>query len=152
MNDWDRIVREHGPAVFTTAWRILGDEDAADEVVQEVLGQTVEIACEQDADGLESMLRRQAVSVALEQLRQQPAAAGRDGCLATRLRSALALLPGCEAEVFCLRYFDDLSCEQIAETLLLNRAAVATALLHARACLELLLRPAAEPAEAPGAA
>ena len=24
MTDWDRIVREHGPMVFGTAWRILG--------------------------------------------------------------------------------------------------------------------------------
>ena len=36
MTDWDRIVREHGPLVFGTAWRILGHAADAEDVVQEV--------------------------------------------------------------------------------------------------------------------
>ena len=34
--DWEKIVREHGPMVFTTAWRILGQ--AADHLGQRPLG------------------------------------------------------------------------------------------------------------------
>jgi DNA-directed RNA polymerase specialized sigma24 family protein len=152
MNDWDQIVREHVPAVYTMAWRILGDAGVADAVVQTVLRRARAMGFVLDGDWLELLLRREAVGAALEQLRQRPPAAGRTGTPAAQLRAALALLPGCDAEVFCLRYFDDLSCEQIADTLLLNRAAVASALVHARACLEMLLRPVAETAGAPGAA
>ena len=36
MTDWDRIVREHGPLVFGTAWRILGHVADTEDVVQEV--------------------------------------------------------------------------------------------------------------------
>ncbi|HBI42561.1 MAG TPA: hypothetical protein DDY78_06840, partial [Planctomycetales bacterium] len=34
--DWDRIVREHGPMVYGTAWRILGCAADAEDVVQDV--------------------------------------------------------------------------------------------------------------------
>ena len=34
--DWDRIVREHGPMVYGTAWRILGNAADAEDVVQDV--------------------------------------------------------------------------------------------------------------------
>ena len=34
--DWDRIVREHGPMVYGTAWRILGRAADAEDVVQDV--------------------------------------------------------------------------------------------------------------------
>jgi len=59
--------------------------------------------------------------------------------LAERLRQAVARLPGREAEVFCLRYFEDLSYQQIAEALDINPGAVATALHKARVKLETML-------------
>ncbi len=59
--------------------------------------------------------------------------------LADRLRVALAELPPREAEVFCLRYFDDLSYQEIADTLSVSGGAVAMALHKARAKLETLL-------------
>jgi RNA polymerase sigma-70 factor (ECF subfamily) len=153
MNDWERIVREHGPAVFATAWRILGHAAETEEVVQEVFQQAREATRGQEVPCTEVLLRRLAVGAALEQLRRRPAGEGREGGPVARLRAALALLPGCEAAVFSLRYFDDLSCEEIADTLLLNHSAVASALGHARMCLESLLRPPLPaPAGAPGAA
>jgi RNA polymerase sigma-70 factor (ECF subfamily) len=59
--------------------------------------------------------------------------------LSDRLRQALAQLPRREAEVFCLRYFDELSYQQIADALSIRVGAVATALHKARARLETLL-------------
>ena len=44
----------------------------------------------------------------------------------------MSQLPRREATVFCLRYFDDLSYEQIAESLSIKTGAVATALHKAR--------------------
>ena len=34
--EWERIVRDHGPLVYGTAWRILGQAADAEDVVQEV--------------------------------------------------------------------------------------------------------------------
>jgi RNA polymerase sigma-70 factor (ECF subfamily) len=101
----------------------------------------------------EAMLRRLAACRALDRLRQRrrhltldgvalpdgPAsdpeavALGRE--MAARLRDAIALLPNREATVFCLRYFDDLPYERIAEALKITPGAVATALHKARARL-----------------
>jgi DNA-directed RNA polymerase specialized sigma24 family protein len=148
MNDWDRIVREHGPTVFATVWHILGHREETDEVVQEVFRKARGAAAEEA--GCRRMLRQLAVGAALDRLRLRPAAQQRQGNVAGRLRAGLALLPGCEAAVFSLHYFEDLSCEEIAETLQLNGVAIVGALDRARARLEALLLPEeAPPAEQP---
>jgi RNA polymerase sigma-70 factor (ECF subfamily) len=59
--------------------------------------------------------------------------------LAARLRDALVQLPPREATVFCLRYFDDLPYDQIAQALHIQVGAVGTALHKARARLESIL-------------
>jgi RNA polymerase sigma-70 factor (ECF subfamily) len=160
VTDWDRIVREHGPQVFATAWRILGHAADAEDVVQEVFLQACQLCRAGPVRCWGGLLRRLAACRALDRLRQRrptvpldglDLAAGTDGPvqlaleneLAERLREALARLPPREAAVFCLRYFDDLSYEAIADTLHIRAGAVATALHKARARLEaLLLEPA----------
>src|SRR5262249_15587591 len=62
--------------------------------------------------------------------------------LAERLRPVVAELPAREGAVFCLRYFEDLSYDQIAEALNISGGAVAQALHKARAKLEVLLTEA----------
>jgi RNA polymerase sigma-70 factor (ECF subfamily) len=59
--------------------------------------------------------------------------------LAERLPEAISRLPDREGEVFCLRYFEDFSNQQIAEALDMQPGAVAVALHKARAKLESLL-------------
>ena len=161
MTDWDRIVREHGPVVFATAWRILGHRADTEDVVQEVFLQAHQMQQGQAVRCWEALLRRLAACRALDRLRQrrptvplegllipttsddpEAIAVGRE--LADRLRLAIAQLPRREATVFCLRYFDDLPYEQIAETLQISPGAVATALHKARARLEALLLDAAQ--------
>src|SRR5437588_1166 len=56
--------------------------------------------------------------------------------LADRLRDKIALLPPREGTVFCLRYFDDLSYQEIADLLTITPGAVAAALCKARTKLE----------------
>jgi RNA polymerase sigma-70 factor (ECF subfamily) len=158
--DWDRIVREQGPRVFAAAWRILGHAADAEDVVQEVFLQAHQLSLAGPVRCWAALLRRLATCRALDKLRQRrptvplddlELAGGADGPeqlaieheLADRLRQALAHLPPREAAVFCLRYFDDLSYEQIADALQIRAGAVATALHKARARLEaLLLEPA----------
>ena len=102
------------------------------------------------------LLRRLAAYRALDRLRQRKPTASLNGLdlacsngapeaeaigreLAERLRQAVAQLPEREAAVFCLRYFDDLSYDQIANHLDISRGAAATALHKARAKLQDLL-------------
>lgn len=160
--DWNRIVREHGPVVFATAWRILGHAADTEDVVQEVFLQAHQTQQRQDVLCWEALLRRLATCRALDRLRQRrrmvsldqvtlavssgdPEAIAMERELSTRLRQALSQLPPREGSVFCLRYFDDLSYDEIATTLQISAGAVATALHKARSRLEsLLLETAAQ--------
>jgi len=161
VTDWDRIVRDHGPVVFATAWRILGHAADAEDVAQEVFLQAHQMQQIEEVRCWEALLRRLAACRALDRLRQRRATVPLDGlCLAgsadnpesvaierelsARLRLAIAQLPRREATVFCLRYFEDLSYEQIAESLSIRVGAVATALHKARTRLESILLEAAQ--------
>jgi RNA polymerase sigma-70 factor (ECF subfamily) len=161
VTDWDRIVRELGALVFGTAWRILGHVADTEDVVQEVFLQAFRMRLDQTVRHWPALLRRLAACRALDRLRQRKTAAPLDGLslfsaedgpeetamgheLAQRLRQAIAQLPQREATVFCLRYFDELSYQRIADTLNITIGAVATALHKARAKLETLLAVTAQ--------
>jgi RNA polymerase sigma-70 factor (ECF subfamily) len=153
VTDWDRIVREHGPLVFGTAWRILGHAADAEDVVQEVFLQVHQMERSRPVRFWPALLRRLAACRALDRLRQRRAAVPLDGLdlpggadapeevaagheLAERLRGAIVGLPPREASVFCLRYFEELPYQDIADTLGIRVGAVAVALHKARARLE----------------
>ncbi len=154
MTDWERLVREHGPGVFHTAWRILGHTADAEDVVQDVFLEAQRVRVTVRSWG--ALLRRLATFRALDRLRQRKPTVSFDGLslpsgngepadeaigreLAERLRQAVAELPEREGTVFCQRYFDDLSYDQIAENLDISRGAVASALHKARSKLEAML-------------
>ncbi len=153
VTDWERIVREHGPRVFGTAWRILGHAADAEDVVQEVFLQAHQLHRTRPVRFWGAFLRRLAACRALDRLRQRRASVPLEGHdlaspednpeaaavgheLADRLRDAVARLPDREAGVFCLRYYEDRSYEEIAETLGIRVGAVGVALHKARAKLE----------------
>jgi len=156
--DWNDIVRRHGPMVFGTAWRILGHAADAEDVVQQVFLEVFHLQKRQAVRHWGVLLRQIATRRSLDELRRRRAvttggeshlvelatgektpgpdavAIGRE--LKQRLRDAISRLPEREAAVFCLRYFEDLSNTQIAQTLDVTPGAVATALHKARAKLE----------------
>src|SRR5579859_6617865 len=118
VTDWDRIVREYGPLVFATAWRILGHVADTEDVVQEVFLQVHQLQRTDPIRHWGGLLRRLAACRALDRLRQRknivslnglslvgpdvgPEAAAVERELSERLRSALAKLPDREAAVFC---------------------------------------------------
>jgi len=156
VTDWDRIVREYGPLVFATAWRILGHAADTEDVVQEVFLQVHQLLQTHAVRHWPGLLRRLAACRALDRLRQRkitvslnglslvdhdegPEAAAVEHELAERLRRGIAQLPDREAAVFCLRYFDDLSYQDIADSLNIRTGAVASALHKARLKLEAIL-------------
>jgi RNA polymerase sigma-70 factor (ECF subfamily) len=154
--DWNGLVREHGRAVFGAAWRILGHAADAEDVVQEVFLEAQQLGNSRPVETWQPLLRQIATFRALDKLRRRKesvpldsvAIAARDHTpeavavgneLETRLRQALARLPDREAQVFCLRYFEDASYEQIARSLQISPGAAATALHKAREKLKSLL-------------
>lgn len=163
MSDWDGLVREHGPVVFGTAWRILGHAADTEDVVQDVFIEADRIRQTRQVRHWGALLRRLAACRAIDRLRQRkdtqplddqvlvdradtPDAAAMNNELSQRLRQAIATLPAQEGAVFCLRYFDDLSNQRIGEVLNLRPGAVAVALHKARARLESLLTDTPEEA------
>lgn len=154
--DWNAIVRDHGPAVFGSAWRILGRHADAEDVTQEVFMEAYQLQRTQSVRNWAALLRRLAVCQALDRIRRRRATISFEGLslvaadaspelqimaaeLAERLTEAISRLPDREGEVFCLRYLEDLSNQQIAEALDIPSGAVAAALHKARAKLEALL-------------
>ena len=159
MTDWDRLVREHGPTVFGTAWRILGHAADTEDVVQDVFLEAYRLRAGEPVRCWPALLRRLAACRALDRLRQRRSVLSLNGLqvagpngdpeataigkeLAERLRQAVAELPEREATVFCLRYFDDLPNQEIAKFLSIEPGAVGVALHKARAKLEALLTEA----------
>lgn len=154
--DWNEIVRQHGADVFGVAWRILGHAVDAEDVVQEVFLEAQQLETAHQVRKWSSFLRRIATCRALDRLRRRkPALPIEDSLVAGNapnpeavaigneleelLRQAITELPEQQAAVFCLRYFEDSSYEQIAGSLNISAAAVSTALHKARTRLKTLL-------------
>ena len=137
MTDWSQIVREHGPAVWRTAYRILNhDLDAAD-CFQRAFTSALEVASRETIRNWPALLKRLATARALDARRQRrreanrratlPEGGGADaraadpiqsaeaGELAEHLREALADLHPKQSQVFCLFCLEGLSYQQVAD-------------------------------------
>ena len=156
MTKWEVIVNEHAPALFGVTSRILGNTADAEDVVQDVFLEAFRLQQRRGVPQWTGLLRRMAVCRALDRLRQRKISIALDDRflvartgdpvanvigreLAERLREAIAELPQHESDVFCLRYFEDMSYQQIADALNTTSGGVATALHKARAKLETML-------------
>src|SRR5207248_11446412 len=69
--DWDKLVREHGPVVFGTAWRILGHVADAEDVAQDVLLEAYQWPLTRPVRSWGGRLRRLSACRALDRLRQR---------------------------------------------------------------------------------
>jgi len=162
--DWAAIVRDHGPIVWKTAYRLLGQHADAADCFQETFVSAMDVAGRQQVENWPGLLQKLATSRALDQLRRrmrearrqtpdkswdQMAASDRgpvqealDKELGERLRAALCDLPPQQAAVFCLRWLSELSYEEIASELEISIDSVGVTLHRARARLQELLGPA----------
>ena len=139
--------------VFRTAYRITGNAADAEDVLQTIFMRMLRrdsgIA---EVEKPESYLRRAAVNASVDLLRTRHAehnmplneVAGRAGEpsleLKECLRRALALLTPRAAEIFALRYFEDYSNQQIAQTLNMSQVLVAVTLHRTRRQLQKEIR------------
>lgn len=146
--DWETIARTHGPRVFRVAQRILGSVQDAEDVSQDVfleafriyeagavqswVGLLVRLATLRALD----LCRRKRPNVALCehdcQLEHDPAAGLVQAELSERLRNAVSTLPDQQATVFVMAFYEQMSRDEIAESLAVSPESVSTSLYKAR--------------------
>jgi RNA polymerase sigma-70 factor (ECF subfamily) len=155
--DWQAIIKEHGPAVWQTAYRLLGNHADAADCFQETFVSALDVCRRQRVRNFSALLVRLATTRAIDQLRRRfrrshsngspedwVAVQSEDPCpaeqaqrqeLAARIRQSLGQLPPQEAQAFCLRYLSDMSYREIADELGINTNAAGVLLHRARARL-----------------
>lgn len=159
MIDWPGIVREHGPAVWRTAFRLVGNRADADECFQETFAGALAV-CRESAEPIRSwggLLVRLATARGIDRLRQRVRRTSRESGDAThaidasldsrphdaaerselseRLRIALSHLPSKQADAFCLHCLEGWSYRETAEQLDVSVDHVGVLVHRARAAL-----------------
>ena len=153
------LFQEHSGRVLAAAYRVTGSRQDAEDALQTVF---LRLTSRWEEIGLSdtpaAYLRRAAVNAAIDLLRSRAAAGAvpiddmgqeppdkhgvsperwhRDREFRRRLRQALLCLTDRNAQVFCLRYFEDLTNKEIAKALGLSQTRVAVILHRARKRLQ----------------
>ncbi|MHB0958202.1 MAG: RNA polymerase sigma factor [Pirellulaceae bacterium] len=159
-NDWSEIVNRNAVLVAGSVRRIIGNNHDAEDVVQDVFLEAYRVSQKTEIENWAGFLQRLATRRAIDRLRIRGARpsvvpareageiAGRSPQphqnamareLAERLRKAIAMLPPSQAEVFCMRCFEEMTYEQIAGALGISINAVGLALHKSRSRLHALL-------------
>ena len=155
--DWQSIIKEYGPAVWRTAYRLLGNYADASDCFEETFICALQLSRRQRVRNFSALLIRLATARAIDLLRlrarnekynvasanrvialsahPEPVEQLQRRELAISLRKALAKLPRREAQVFCLRYLNDMSYQQIADELGIKTNAAGVILNRAKAKL-----------------
>ena len=155
--DWDELVEEFGPLVYSSAWRILRHREQAEDIVQDVLTHAW-LRRNEPIRNLAGWMRHLATCRALDALRRRRTVPFHDlDFLATPqdntveqaelmevVRTAVANLPEQQATIFALRYFEEMSNAEIALHLDVTTSAVSSALHVARNSLANTLTPILE--------
>ena len=157
MVDWQVIIKKHGPVVWQTAYRLLGNHADAADCFQETFVSALEFCQRQRVRNFPALLSRLATARAIDQLRRRfrrsrsetdsadwaalqsanpcPVERAQQKELTDWLRESLSKLPPQEAQAFCLRYLNDMSYRQIANELGIKTNAAGVLLHRARAKL-----------------
>ena len=157
MPDWQEILSREGPAVWRTAYRILGDRADADECFQEAFLAALEVSRRERVKHWRALLQRLATARAVDRLRERVRRRSReqradmnalldaepkpppDVELSERLRDAIARIPRKQAQVFSLHCLDDWSYREIAGHMGITTNAVGVLLHRGRTQLRRLL-------------
>jgi len=156
VNSWNEIVRQHGPPTYRAAWRVLQHAQDCEDVVQEVFIEAHKLFERGEIKHPRTLLNRMVTFRAIDLIRKRRAtdsietsaessslrdsAPGPDNSAINeeetlRLRAIVGELPSRQSAVFCLVHFEELSHNEIAQTLEISKGAVAMALHKARAKL-----------------
>jgi len=161
VTNWDDIIALHGPAVWRTAYRLLGNADDAEECLQDVFLSAWEFSRRDRIRHWPAFLKQLATRRALDRLRQrarhtelvghpdrwtvppsdcnEPLAAAQAGELGERLRIALTELPPQQAQAFCLCCIEGVKYRQAASVMDVKTNAIKVLVHRARTRLRELL-------------
>jgi RNA polymerase sigma-70 factor (ECF subfamily) len=163
--DWQVVVKKYGPLVWQTAYRLLGDHTDTADCFQETFVSALEISRRQSVRNFSALLIRLATARAIDRLRQrmrktfistdisncavvpnnapEPFEQLQTEELIIGLRDSLGRLPPQEAQVFCLRYLNNMSYRRIAKELGIKTNAAGVLLHRAKTKLRELLTKSA---------
>ena len=157
MIDWNTIIKEHGQVVWQTAYRLLGNHADAEDCFQETFVSALGFCRRQRVRNYSALLIRLATARAIDQLRrrfrQAQSKTDFTDCvlieseetssheqverqeLVEKVRQSISELTPQEAQVFCLRYLNNMSYREIAEQLGITTNSAGVLLHRARARL-----------------
>ena len=148
-HDWWQITEEFGPLVWNSIFRILRSHSESLDCYQDVMLEAFEHAGETSIENWAAYLRWLAVRRGLDRLRARKRSLLANGCsdidqvaarsdgqelielaeLKGRLRLELTKLPSQQAEVFWLRFVEQMSYAEIARQMQIETSTVGT-LIH----------------------
>lgn len=151
--EFERVYRETSENVYRSAYRILGNAEDAEDVLQTVFLRFLRRDSSLGIiDSPEPYLKRAAVNAALDVIRSrknrttsieglgmEPAKAAQQE-LSTRLRDALSRIDPKWAEMFILRFVEGYGNKEIAEILDMSQTMVAVTLFRTRQKLQSEIR------------
>jgi RNA polymerase sigma factor (sigma-70 family) len=159
--DWRQAITDHGPRVWATVYRVLGNEADAEDCFQEAFLAAFKVGQRQQVRDLEALLVRAATARAIDRLRQKlrhptavldcngaepvaPAALDPAEWMERReqadvLRSALVRVPPQQAEAFCLKYLSDMTQKEIGREMGVSESAAGVLVHRAKVRLRELL-------------
>ena len=169
MIDWNTIIEKHGPSVWQTAYRLLGNHEDAADCFQDTFVSALGFCRRQQVRNFSALLARLATARAIDQLRRRFRRVPSDSdfadwptveCenaspqeqveqqeLVSRVRQSLSELPPMEAQVFCLRYLNEMSYRQIADQLGITTSSTGVLLHRARTRLRESIELSAQESE-----
>lgn len=124
MTDWAKLIQQHGPLVWKTVYRLVGNDSDAADCYQDAFVSAWEFQKKELVKNWPGLLKRLATTRGLDRLRQKsresrrhgtlpnnemsdptgkdPSLAAESGELAEQLRSAIAQLDPHQSSVVCL--------------------------------------------------
>ena len=162
MNDWEGILRDHGPTVWRTLWRLLGHRADVEECFQEVFLNALQLHRRKPITHFSAILQTLATARAVDRLRRRyvrrsepngevawveqarsldpsPSQMLDAKELSQRLRVALTRFPEKQAEIFCLHALSGWSYQEIGEAMEMSSNAVGVTIHRTRQRLRELL-------------
>ncbi|MEK8226022.1 sigma-70 family RNA polymerase sigma factor [Oerskovia sp. M15] len=156
------LVRARGPALVGYAYLLVGEQKAAEDLVQDAFVKVfTRLRAGGSPDAMEAYVRRTILTLYIDDYRRSRRWAGirhllvtaerharqEDLELSADIRSALGILSAQERACVVLRFFDDLTVPQTAERMKLHPGTVKRYLHNAVVKMETLLGPLADTAE-----